>query len=192
MDSEFELQLGRINSLSYFERRLEIRRFVNPIQSRFLYKYRAIDPYNDESIDRVRDIVVRSRLWLSSPFDFNDPFDMSAKFVIQGTEQERRERFIEILTNQGISRNDRKLRLKNMMKKSRKSLENELAGIYKNRADGVGIYSFAGDPRNILMWSHYSRDHSGVCLQFERAKDFLTMSGAIKVEYAAEYPVINL
>lgn len=49
---------------------------------RFLYKFRSFIASDPESVDRVRDVIVRSRLWLSSASDFNDPFDMSASVTI--------------------------------------------------------------------------------------------------------------
>jgi hypothetical protein len=41
------------------------------------------------------------------------------------------------------------------------------------------------------MWSHYGRDHTGICLQFEWARDVHCLSRAISIEYDDEYPVVN-
>jgi hypothetical protein len=61
---------------------------------RFLYKFRAALPDSSRSIE---DILLRSNLWLSSPNDFNDPFHMAAKIIVDSTAAERRKRFEEIL-----------------------------------------------------------------------------------------------
>jgi hypothetical protein len=45
---------------------------------RFLYKFRAA-PDTSDSIRSITDILLNSTLWLSSPTDFNDPFDMAVK-----------------------------------------------------------------------------------------------------------------
>ena len=34
----------------------------------------------------------------------------------------------------------------------------------------MGVCSFGADPSNILMWSHYTDHHTGVCIQLELAK----------------------
>ena len=57
--------------------------------------------------------------------------------------------------------------------------------------DAAGIYSFAGDARNTLMWSHYASVHKGVCLMFDRAQDIATLSHALRVKYVQNLPVLN-
>jgi len=41
------------------------------------------------------------------------------------------------------------------------------------------------------MWSHYASNHGGNCLQFETARDVLTFTQIIKIEYSDDYPVVN-
>ena len=55
----------------------------------------------------------------------------------------------------------------------------------------MGVFSFAGDPRSVLMWSHYGDHHTGICVQFEVARDVETMMQAVRMEYVTEYPVVN-
>ncbi len=191
MKFSFQELIAYIHGLPYYERRLEIKRRSQPGQTRFLYKYRPFDPDSERSIDRVRDILVRSRLWLSSPADFNDPFDMSAKIVTEATVGERRDRFNKILKNQGVRWKERRLVVGDFLKKPRELLEKDLATIFQARIEKIGVHSFAGDPRSILMWSHYAKDHTGICIQFERARDFNTLSGAVPVEYTTDYPESN-
>ena len=180
-----------VHNLPYFQRRMAIARKVDPRLSRFLYKYKSIDEANRISTDRLRDLLVRSRLWLSSPVDFNDPFDMSAKIVANATGKERLERVNALLEAYSLSHKERERRRKNLMRVPIAKLENALGDIYNKNVAKVGVFSFAGDAKSILMWSHYARDHTGVCIQFERARDFKTLSGALSVEYSPEYPEIN-
>jgi len=56
----------------------------------FLYKFRPLIANNMEQTDQLRDYLVESRLWLSSPTAFNDPFDMRAKFVFEGKPQDKK------------------------------------------------------------------------------------------------------
>jgi hypothetical protein len=41
------------------------------------------------------------------------------------------------------------------------------------------------------MWSHYAKQHKGIVLQLEIAKDPETMLFAMKVDYSDEYPILN-
>lgn len=41
------------------------------------------------------------------------------------------------------------------------------------------------------MWSHYSSQHSGLCIQFDTARDPRTFASALPVTYVNTYPVIN-
>ena len=62
---------------------------------------------------------------------------------------------------------------------------------FREQSEHTGVCSFAGDPLNILMWSHYASNHRGVCLQFDVAKDPINLLLALPVEYSDEYPVVN-
>ena len=112
MSIELEDWIAAISRLPYFERRLQIADHVYPPLSRFVYKYRTLDENDPSSIDRVRDIVANSNLWLSSPEDFNDPFDMSATIVVKAKGRERRSRIKRMIKEQGLRYKDRKIVLK--------------------------------------------------------------------------------
>jgi Protein of unknown function (DUF2971) len=182
--------LEHLTTIPYFYRRLDIKRRI-PALSRFLYKYKSIDRNDDVSVDRMRDLLVRSRLWLSSPDDFNDPFDMSVSMVAKGTAKERRERFINIMKTNGIKYKERMQQVKTYMHEPEGALIKRLQDVYNDQAQRIGVFSFAGDPKNILMWSHYGKDHTGVCIQFERAHDIPIFCGALSVEYTEKYPEVN-
>jgi hypothetical protein len=183
--------IDHVQNLPYFERRLKIAHKFVPRVSRFLYKYKSIDEADPISAERLRDLLVRSRLWLSSPADFNDPFDMSARIVANASGKELLERVKALLEIYNLSRRERERRRRILMRAPIAKLESALGEIYDKNKARVGIFSFAGDAKNILMWSHYAKDHTGVCIQFERARDFKTFSGAVSVDYSSEYPEIN-
>ena len=70
MDFDVHGWIASVQKLPYFKRRIEIARRIKPRLSRYLYKYRAVDETSEVSLDRQRDLLARSRLWLSSPIDF--------------------------------------------------------------------------------------------------------------------------
>jgi Protein of unknown function (DUF2971) len=63
--------------------------------------------------------------------------------------------------------------------------------IQQKTVNKVGVCSFAGDARNILMWSHYRVNHRGLCLLFEIANDPRIFLQASPVRYTVKYPVVN-
>ena len=179
------------HGLPSFQRRLEIARHVRPRLKRFLYKYRTLDPSDETSVDRLRDLLLRSSLWLSSPVDFNDPFDMATVIVADGNKKQRRRRFLKLMKEHGLGRKQRKVKAEELSSKDIRELERDLTNVFKENQKEVGVYSFAGDPRNILMWSHYAGNHTGICLQIDRDEDLPTFSYALPVKYSTEFPETN-
>jgi hypothetical protein len=106
-----------MEGLDYRERRGFLWHRVRPRLSRFLYKFRALAPIDTASVDRIRDILVHSQLWLSSAVDFNDPFDMSAKLIAEGDLKQKQERFEQLLKRQQLKWKDRKRKLPHLVAK---------------------------------------------------------------------------
>jgi hypothetical protein len=187
---QFAVVVDYMSRIDYRERRFLLWR-QNPRYPRFLYKFRTLVPSKRDSVDRIRDILVRSRFWLSSPSDFNDPFDMSAKIIVQGTPKEKRTRIEKLLMDQGLSWSERKRQRPQLMARS----DDEIAQVAQTQFEAAiratGVYSFGGDPRNILMWSHYASNHQGICLQFEVAKDIRTFALVLTIRYRKDYPIVN-
>jgi hypothetical protein len=188
VDTESVIQY--LERLSYDQRRSFYRRQKFPPQ--FLYKFRQLNPSNSTSVDRMRDVIVRSRFWLSSPLHLNDPFDTSARIVFDGSIEQKKQRIDEILReNEVLNWNQRREERRKFLAKTDSEREAVLAKLHSETADKVGVYSFAGDPLSILMWSHYSLNHEGLCFQFDSAKDPRTFFQVVKMEYCNDYPVLN-
>ena len=190
--SQYEALMERLDGLDYRERRMFLWRRVRPRLSRFLYKFRSLEPSNETSVDRMRDLLARSRFWLSSPVDFNDPFDTSAKFIVGGSVTERKKRIDKILKRQGIKWSERQRQLPRILSEPDTLLAQRVQATYQQTIEQTGVYSFGGDPRSILMWSHYASNHEGVCLQFEIAKDpGAFVKSVVTMKYSEDYPVVN-
>lgn len=54
--------------------------------------------------------------------------------------------------------------------------------------DEVGILCLAEHWDNMLLWSHYAKQHAGICVGFRTNIDFFRI--AFNVEYVPEFPVI--
>jgi Protein of unknown function (DUF2971) len=191
--------------LPYRVRRTEIRKRLKYEPPRYLYKFRALErvqhadgrlgDVTDTSLDRLRTIVVDSKLRLSSPSSFNDPFDMTARVVAEGTRDECLQRFTEIVESQSPSNwgwRKRQGHIQQLMDAPVAELQRVAERSFRRHASEFGVYCFVGDrPHDVLMWSHYGRDHTGICLQFEWARDVHTLSRAVSIDYNDEYPVVG-
>lgn len=175
----------------YRERRQILWGKVQSHLPRFLYKFRSLNPSDDTSIDRMRDILTRSRLWLSSPLDFNDPFDMSAKIIVEGTIEQKRQRLRNILKRRGLKSHEISSELPRLAAHMNEEIAEIAQRTLQTYAGKFGVCSFGGDPRSILMWSHYASNHEGFCLQLEVAKDLKSFGRLVRVTYEIDYPVMN-
>lgn len=189
-----------LTALPYFMRRLGIRRRLKPPPARFLYKFRA-SPRNsspdakDQFVSRLRQIMVDSELWLSSPSDFNDPFDTAGRFEITGSPADRAAH-IRALVDRYAPPGATPAETQQAHDKAATLKDSEILDIvrlsFDQQRDLTGVICFVeGDPRDVLMWSHYAADHKGVCLQFEPARDLFTFGRAFTVEYVQQYPIVN-
>ena len=116
---------------------------------------------------------------------------MSAKLIAEGNLKQKQERFEQLLKRQQLKWKDRKRKLPHLVAKTSAELAAAAQGAHRQNVELAGVCSFAGDPRSILMWSHYAANHEGLCFQFEVAKDIGTFAHAVPVEYSDEYPVVN-
>lgn len=55
--------------------------------------------------------------------------------------------------------------------------------------DQVGVLSLSETWDNMLLWSHYAKDHKGICIGFYSNIDIFGV--ALKVRYTEEFPVIT-
>lgn len=56
----------------------------------------------------------------------------------------------------------------------------------------VGVLSLSATDRNILLWSHYSAGHTGLCLKFEATEHTPFFGAAQQVIYRDNYPDISI
>jgi hypothetical protein len=129
---------------------------------------------------------VESRLWLSSPSAFNDPFDMRGRFIFEGTPQSKRKHLLSKLNQYrpDLSKKQRGLAVSDFLGGG--SFAKSMESTHETLRKSIGVCSFAGNVRNILMWARYASNHSGICMQFPFAADISIFSRAIPVECSSE------
>ncbi|MGO4278190.1 DUF2971 domain-containing protein [Cupriavidus sp. RAF20_2] len=148
-----------------------------------LYKYRT--PIES----KLRPFLIDSELFLSSRDQFNDPFDARANVVISKDGAARTAWAKALAKRNGLDQKKRAhlIQIAQDPLRAQEHVERQFA---ENLGE-AGIFSFAGDPRDILMWSHYAQNHEGVCLRFEIAVDRDNLLAALPVEYTETYPLVE-
>ncbi|MGE6213478.1 DUF2971 domain-containing protein, partial [Comamonas aquatica] len=65
---------------------------------------------------------------------------------------------------------------------------------YSEEIQNKGILSLSEVPDNILMWSHYSDQHRGICIELERKKDndLSDNNITLPVRYSLKKPIITI
>lgn len=105
--------------------------------------------------ERLRKMLTDSRIYLSNPKIFNDPFD--GYFSIQfGTEYDKADAKKKV---EQLKRKDYQVkeRADNLMK-------NDFTRIL---LENFRVACFSEDDLNDLMWAHYADQHKGICLVYE-------------------------
>lgn len=160
-----------------------------------LYHYQDFNlAGNDDHVGRLTDILKNHRIWCSNPTNFNDPWDCKPYFdPALLDEPELRAATAEALisTRTGgaeLNHVDEKLRNNPaFLKAAIHQFSSELLDFIASR---WGVYCLSPDPCLTLMWSHYARDHKGICLEF--AVQGTKFHIALKVRYQKEYPTLLL
>jgi hypothetical protein len=147
----------------------------------YFFKYRTL-----ESLEKI---LENNSLWFSNPQDFNDPFD--CQIVVEGNHTE--EELIELI-KQIVPASVNESQVTQLAKEAANipgKWEYILNTSITNIMARNGVCCFVGNESNLLMWSHYSNSHKGVCLKFDALKDPDFFVFPLPVNYQTEYPNYN-
>lgn len=141
-------------------------------------------------LEHSKPILEGRGLFFPKLSSFNDPFDANIFPSFRATKAERRKFYDAMLKSSGMSRAERKQRLRNTKDQVDGDLLEEAHAktIQETRAE-CGVLCLAESQSDILMWSHYGDRHTGVCLIFDTGNDFFHQ--ARRVIYQRDYPVIS-
>lgn len=157
-----------------------------------LYKYRSLR--TDDDVAHVCDTIIESRLYLSSPLSFNDPFDCVPTHIYKRSKAQHRQN--AWLSAQAFGahkpRAERRKMRSNALKRTGRQIVETMTQANLDLLKIVGVCSLAEDRDNILMWSHYADSHAGLCLGFVPSLEAVDFACAYKVIYAKDRPVLNL
>lgn len=143
---------------------------------KILYKYRGYEGRYIEKNYQAKTIL-NYELFVSSPKNFNDPFDLSLPYVFTDESLDLNS-FIDLYFSH-LSFEELKSRSRedllydathnfNFMKYSPKEFWESKSELISNLDHSFyGVLSLAKKNDNILMWSHYADFHKGYCIGFD-------------------------
>lgn len=152
-----------------------------------LYKYYALNKWTQR-------IFENNEIYFSSPESFNDPFDSKVTFSYEASRTDRK-RFLKQWSEMyrpDLSSKER-LHYEKSIRKQKLDLQGVVDGVQKNflvARNRMGVFSMTEDQKNILMWSHYSAEHTGFCIGLQTDNAFF--SRARHVDYDITLPCLNL
>jgi hypothetical protein len=165
-----------------------------------LYKFKSV---NTEKPHILEDIILNSRLYLSSPQSFNDLFDMKPHATVEGDLSTLLAKIDSLPAPSQMAKQDAINRAQAVWREhgadgiaKEYRVKENIESLFAN----TGIFCFSSvsseasrvtGPLNNLMWSHYGDSHRGVCLQFQVSKDPQILQRLVRVQYSDEYPTIN-
>lgn len=162
-----------------------------------IYKYR------DWEKDFHKNVLLKNELFFASPANINDPFDfqVTPDLKMLDTEEKRLQFINKMLDDHIDSYKSVGLSVKEIKKKLAHEMSTSL-GMIQEQYDSVnrkwtndrfGIISFSYRWDSILMWSHYSNNHKGYCVGFNKEKilNCGQIGSAGLVNYFDDYPSID-
>lgn len=201
MSDIHQMQTTSDNSLALpdgFQKLRDIAKKLKPFQMRrhlidtprHHYKYMRFDGSPD-CIRNLKTLIVDSNFYLSSPSDFNDPFEFRFRVTRDPDAAAVRKRLRHWASTQptwkSLANKKRETWISNMMA----SLPNVMDDPKTFERHRHGVTCLASDPRDLLMWAHYADSHKGICVQFRTAFDPGIFAAAQPVDYCDDYPELS-
>lgn len=155
------------------------------------FKYRSLATEQDRQ--RVRQIVVGSKIYFPPAKFFNDPFDLHPVFDLTAPRHVQRKDYERLSKKyEGLGRAERRKEARRVMKTSMssknitattRSIQDEHARVI---TETVGVLCVCKKRDDILMWSHYADSHKGVCLEFDGMAKFMAHAQEVKYSKTRE------
>ncbi|GAA4440192.1 DUF2971 domain-containing protein [Pontibacter saemangeumensis] len=144
--------------------------------------------YHYTSAESALLILQGAKLRFSNPSSFNDPFDMDTSIINFDCD---REAFINFLLRSRPHLD--KVELESMYNRrvaiNPKHFQDIASRTLIKYRENFGVACFSQDYKNYLLWSHYAKNHTGVCIGFR----YNTFSGYLPmpVRYTKKKIFVN-
>jgi hypothetical protein len=161
-----------------------------------LYRYRRI---SDFTLDELR----RGKVYLANPDDFNDPFDARLNYEVDVSVEDFRRWFHRQAATDPELPLDQRLAFFLQGEEILAKAGGRLPPIYQDmiaraaeeaveRARQRGIMCLCEEADNILLWSHYAANHSGVCIEYDLGKLQGVEPALHRVVYTTKFPRLRV
>jgi hypothetical protein len=170
IDSYFE-SLAKVKAKTGWGEALALKRSNFP---KTLYRYRSLD-HLAYILEELRDGYV----FLSKPAAFNDPYDSALSISWEHALKQAAE---QILPEYGYDPQSVELFEEKEKELARQAFESMIGGflsffygpsnspdLFSLFREKLGVSCFATNPNSVVMWSHYARQHTGICLEYSDA-----------------------
>lgn len=142
-----------------------------------LFKYYPLSEYSV-------DALLHNYVYASHPNQLNDYFDCCPQMIVYDDPEIIRNQLTDIGYDCSQYTDDELIKNDEIQREVRK-------GLWHKMYSKIGIVSFTKDPRNLLMWSHYSQNQ-GICVEFDYSKFPFDYYGPFPVNYQSAIQEIHL
>lgn len=157
----------------------------------YIYLYKHVR-FSDGSLAILRNGTIR----FTPPKDFNDPFD--CVYGISNDHFHSAQELKKVIAQAGIEKLSpaKRLLLAKRVSHIQKKEMDDLSYFEKLHVN-FGVCCLNHNPLNILMWSHYAKNHTGFLIEFKFSKKELSKGAGllnflpIPVNYVKMIPVVS-
>lgn len=157
-------------------------------KTRIVFKYTTVENF--------KTMISNSSILFKNPSLFNDPYDcypdlIDFNKVTNDFRSNIIEKFRPFLSG---------VRVEEIIKQLKTKSDGEIAKLFQNEVlpieqSALAVTCFSEKHDNLLMWSHYSDSHKGICLGFDLRKLYLNFKkyhpALIKVKYTSKFERID-
>lgn len=159
-----------------------------------LYKY---SNWNNE---HTKENLKHNHLFFNIVTNFNEPFDTYPCYQIASRKKYNTQQKKYLQQEKGYTK--RKAQIASTLMSNRTILNTAIISMRHHKdISRYGITCFSEDDSNMLMWSHYANNHSGICLGFDIPIDNLSLFfnnvfssniKLLKINYTSHRPTLLL
>lgn len=139
------------------------------------FKYCSLDEYTLQNIEK-------NQLYFNLAQNLNDPFEVFFDFKIDNDNTYKR--LIETMYDEKAHRVITNGKDKDTV------LDHSRSNIMTQFLKGMRLTCFSSVNDSILMWGHYGKSHTGICIEYADKDPIFTI--AQKVEYSEKTPILEL
>lgn len=147
--------------------------------------------YLSDGTNYALDCVKNEKLWMSSPKQFNDPFDCVVNVDYEHEASVISQTILELFVgNIGANEILQSELGKEAVKKAYNVLQMGMTELDRRMEQGIFVSCFSeyDNVRSLRMWAHYANNHKGICVEynFKDVNNACTF-GCIPIIYTNEY-----